>query len=281
VTAGAAQAPAGVVAGIASLGTRDVAPCGGGSMAWRAWGRGRPLVLLHGASGSWTHWIRNVVPLAERCRVIAPDMPGFGDSTALPAAHTADALADLVVEGLDAILPEPASFDLAGFSFGGIIAGGVAARLGARVRTLMLFGAGGLALPKVELPPLLRPEPGMTAARLEHVHRENLRALMLGDGKQADDLAVFVHMDNVRRARFKSAGIPDSDALVRVLPAITARIVAAYGARDAFVGEYLEERRRILSSGRPGLDFRVIAGAGHWITYEAAGEINAMMASAM
>ena len=24
------------------------------------WGEGRPLVLLHGGTGSWMHWVRNV-----------------------------------------------------------------------------------------------------------------------------------------------------------------------------------------------------------------------------
>src|SRR5688572_28488103 len=117
MTAGAAEAPAAVVSSVEARARRDVTPCAGGSMVWREWGRGAPLVLLHGASGSWTHWIRNVVPLSDRFRVIAPDMPGFGDSTAMPASHTADALADLVVSALDALVPGPEPFDLAGFSF--------------------------------------------------------------------------------------------------------------------------------------------------------------------
>jgi pimeloyl-ACP methyl ester carboxylesterase len=93
MTAGAAEAPADVVAKIASLGTRHVTPCGGGSMVWRAWREGRPLVVLHGGSGSWS---RNVVPRADRFRVLAPDMPGFGESAALPALDTAAALADVM-----------------------------------------------------------------------------------------------------------------------------------------------------------------------------------------
>ena len=30
-------------------------PCGDGNLVWRRWGKGRPLVLVHGGSGSWTH----------------------------------------------------------------------------------------------------------------------------------------------------------------------------------------------------------------------------------
>ena len=88
----------------AARATRTVTRVASGAMVWRAWGAGPPLVLLHGASGSWTHWIRNVLPLAERFRVLAPDMPGYGESDAPPEPHTADRLADLVTAGIDQIL---------------------------------------------------------------------------------------------------------------------------------------------------------------------------------
>src|SRR3990170_577513 len=176
-------------------------------MIWRCWGAGPPRVLLHGATGSWTHWLLNVLPLAERFRVIVPDMPGFGDSDMPPEPHTAERLADIVSVGLDAVVPPPAPLDLAGFSFGGIIGGVVAARQGERVRTLLLLGPHG-----------------MTPAEVMEAHRENLRVLMLGDPEKADDLAVHVQMENLRLARFKSGGIPASDTLLRALPAVRARI---------------------------------------------------------
>ena len=253
--------------------TRGVA----GSMVWRTWGEGRPLLLLHGASGSWTHWIRNILPLAAHFQVLAPDMPGFGDSDALPEPHTADRLADGVVAGFDEILPAPAGLDLAGFSFGGIIGGLVAARLGLRVRTLVLLGAGGMDLPFPPLPPLLRIEPDASAEEARRGHRENLHRLMIARADRVDDLALFVQTENLRRARFRSGSIPTSDALLRALPALRARITAIWGSRDAFVGPYLDDCRRLLASFERGLDFRVIEGAGHWITYEAAHDVNAIL----
>jgi 2-hydroxy-6-oxonona-2,4-dienedioate hydrolase len=250
----------------------------GGTVIWRVWGNsGRPLVLLHGASGAWTHWIRNIPALSERARVIAPDMPGFGMSDLVPETHTADALADLVAEGIGEVVPDGEEFDLAGFSFGGIIGGLVAARLGTRVRTLVLLGPGGLGLPNSALPVLVAVQPGMTAEALRRVHRDNLRILMIADPEKVDELAVTLQIENLRRARFRSGKIPGSDALVRVLPAVRARIVTIWGERDAFSRGELETRRRVFAPFQSAADFHVIVGAGHWLPYEAPDEVNAIL----
>jgi 2-hydroxy-6-oxonona-2,4-dienedioate hydrolase len=268
--------PARHVATIESGAVRFVTPAREASIVWRAWGAGPPLVLLHGASGSWTHWIRNVLPLAERFRVYVPDMPGFGDSETPPLPHTAEGLAVLVAEAVDSVLPPPQPIDLAGFSFGGIIGGIVAARLGPRVRTLVLLGAGGFGLPRAPMPPLVRVTAEMTPSDIARAHRENLHVLMLADRDRIDELAIHLQLENLSRSRFKSGGIPESDALVKVLPAITARLAGIWGAHDAFVGGDVSARRRVLATRQPDVDFRVVQ-AGHWVTYEAAHAVNAAL----
>ena len=271
------EEPEAFVSRIESLATRSVALVGDGSIVWRSWGAGPPLILLHGASGSWTHWIRNVLPLAARFRVLVPDMPGFGDSDTPPEPHTADGLAKLVAAALDAMLAPPTALDLAGFSFGGIIGGLVAARLGRRIRTLVVLGVGGLGLGPPPPRALLRVESAMASEEIRRVHRENLRILMLGDPESADDLAVSLQIENLRRARFKSGTIPQSDVLRQALPAIRSRIAGIWGTRDAFTGGRLDECRRVLASFQGDLDLRVIEGAGHWVTYEAADQVNAAL----
>jgi pimeloyl-ACP methyl ester carboxylesterase len=268
-----------LVAALDGQADRAVTPFAGGSMVWRMWGQGRPLVLLHGASGSWTHWLRAIPALAERFRVLVPDMPGFGDSDAPPEPHTVDVLAGAVAAGLDAVAPGP--LDLAGFSFGGIVAGHVAARLGPRVRSLVLFGAGGLGLGGAQMRPLRRVTAAMTPAEVAAAHRENLGILMIANPARVDDLAVTLQTDNLRRARFKSGDIPTSDALVRVLPKVPARVTAVYSTGDAFIGESLEPRRRLLSMLRPDLDFRVLEGPGHWAIYEAPERAMALLLDAL
>lgn len=274
---GAPEEPAAQVSRTEALATREFIPCGAGTMVWRTWGTGRPLVLLHGASGSWTHWIRNILPLAARFRVLAPDMPGFGDSDAPPEPHTADTLADLVTSALDVLAPPPAELDLAGFSFGGIIAGLVAARLGRRIRTLALLGPGGFGLPQAPTRPLLPIRSDMAPEEIRLAHRENLGILMIANPAAADDLAVFLQRENLRRARFKSGTIPASDVLLRALPVIQARITGIWGGSDAFSGPHVDACRRMLASVQRDLDFRVIDGAGHWVAYEAADRVNAAL----
>ena len=265
------DSPAAVVARIEAAAERSTTPFDGGRTVWRRWGAGTPVVLLHGASGSWTHWIRNVEGLAERFAVLVPDMPGFGESDALPEPHTAERLADAVVAGLAA----HARLDLVGFSFGGIVAGLVAARLGTRARRLVLLGSGGMAFRSdVGRLVLARVEPGMSEAETREVHRANLQMLMVADPAAADDLAVHLQVDNLRRARFKSGTIPASDVLLRAMPGIRARVAALFGGRDAFAVPYLDERRETLARFHSDLDFRVVAGAGHWLNYEAPATVN-------
>src|SRR5215213_7102096 len=43
-------------------------------------GQGPPVVLVHGLSGCWPNWLENIPHLAKRHRVIALDLPGFGES---------------------------------------------------------------------------------------------------------------------------------------------------------------------------------------------------------
>ena len=109
------------VDGVAAEAIRVETPCGDGKMVWRIWGAGPPLVLFHGGYGSWTHWIRNVLPLSRSFTVIAPDLPGLGESATPPEPHTAEGLASILVGGIDLVLPRREPLHLAGFSFGGVL----------------------------------------------------------------------------------------------------------------------------------------------------------------
>jgi pimeloyl-ACP methyl ester carboxylesterase len=61
--------------------TRNMASINGTQLHYVIGGKGDPVVLLHGWPQTWYEW-RNVMPaLARNYTVIAPDLPGLGDST--------------------------------------------------------------------------------------------------------------------------------------------------------------------------------------------------------
>jgi pimeloyl-ACP methyl ester carboxylesterase len=271
------QSPDEIISRIDSLSERHATPCGEGHMFWRVWGKGRPLVLLHGGYGSWTHWIRNVLTLSEHFMVIAVDTPGLGESDMPPTPYTPMSLAEIIATGLEQMLPTRTRFHLAGFSFGGIIGGHVAALLGKQVATLTLIGAGGLGLPRDKMERLERPRPDMRPEELADLHRSNLEILMLAEPDNVDDLAVHLQTQNTRRARIKSRPISQGDALRRVLQQVRVALKGIWGERDATTGGYLADREVLLRELHPGLEFRIVKGAGHWVAYESPERFNEIL----
>ena len=265
------------VEGVAAEAERVETPCGDGSMVWRLWGNGPPLVLFHGGYGSWMHWIRNVLVLARRFTVIAPDLPGLGESATPPEAHAAEGLARIIADGLAIILPDGKRFHLAGFSFGGVLGGHVAALLGDQVRGFTIVGSNGLGLVR-QPTQLQRQKPGGTVDELLAIARHNLGVLMIADKDKIDELAVYIQYMNAPRGRVRSRRFSRSDTLIQALPRVTAQLSGIWGGRDAGAYPYLDERKRVLDEIQPGLRFEIIPGAGHWVAYEAADSFNAMLA---
>jgi len=265
------------VEGVAAEARRRETPCGAGSMVWRVWGSGPPLVLLHGGYGSWTHWIRNVLPLSRGFTVMAPDLPGLGESATPPEPHSAPGLAAIVVAGLDRLVPAGDTIHLAGFSFGGVLGGHVAAMLGRRVRAFTIVGSNGLGLAREPTPLARVPADASAEAQFEG-HRRNLQSLMIADPARIDELAVYLQSQNAPRGRVKSRRFSRSDTLAGVLPEVAARLDGIWGERDATAYPHLDERARVLRNIQPGARFEVVPGAGHWVQYEAADSFNAILA---
>jgi len=265
------------VEGVAAEAQRIETPCGDGVMVWRVWGSGPTLVLLHGGYGSWMHWIRNVLPLARRFTVVAPDLPGLGESATPPEPHTAESLARIIVGGLAAILPAGERFHLAGFSFGGVLGGHVAALLGEQVRGFTIVGSNGLGLRR-QPTELERQKPGGTVEELLAIARHNVGLLMIADKDKIDDLAAYIQYLNAPRGRVRSRRFSRTDTLIQALPRVTAQLSGIWGGRDAGAYPYLDERKRVLDEIQPGLRFEIIPGAGHWVAYEAADRFNPLLA---
>ena len=184
-------------------------PCGEGSMVWRVWGDGPPLVLLHGGSGSWRHWVRNMEPLARGRRVICPELPGLGESAMPPPAESPAPVAAVVRAGLARcsarhplrplrlLLRRPARrpYRRPG---------------GGELRSVTLVGAGALGLRR-QMTSLVKVRSLVGEARIA-AHRHNLAALMFADPAGIDPLALAMQEGNTRPPASSAAASPAAPA---------------------------------------------------------------------
>jgi len=247
-------------------------PCGDGTMVWHSWGQGPAVLLLHGGAGSWRHWVRNLDTLTADHTVLAPDLPGLGDSARAPDPVGAEAIAGLVVQGLNEALEPGAPVHIVGFSFGGVIAGLVAAMAGARVRSLTLIGTGGLGPPNRSVE-LVRVRDKTGDDRMA-AHRENLLRMMLANPAQVDALAIEIQEQNTKRARLNSGFMWISPVLHDALPRVHGHVHALWGEHEMQDSALLDIRTGLMRKARPDAEIAVIPGAGHWLFYEAADQFN-------
>ena len=258
--------------------TRRTSPVGDGDLVWRIWGRGEPLVLLHGGTGSWMHWIRNIEELSRDFTLLVPDIPGSGESASPELPTTAEAVAAALLAGVDAILGPTRSFAIAGFSMGGLISGYLTKLAGARVTCLVLIGATGTAAPRAPMAePLVFWRHLPSAEEKRAAHRRNLELLMCYDRANVDDLAVYIQEHNAERSRVRGKHITPTGDLPQSLAGFQGRLAGIWGEHDVTAVPYMDERRAKLEQFRPGATFDVMPDLGHWVQYEAPEAFNALL----
>ncbi len=106
-----------------------------GSVGYDEAGAGVPVVMLHGFPHDRTLWSAQLAAPPAGARLIAPDLPGFGESRPLDVPSL-DAWADWTIEFCDALaLPKVV---ICGLSMGGYLAFALWRRHPERVRALVL-----------------------------------------------------------------------------------------------------------------------------------------------
>lgn len=232
---------------------RTVFQHGGARLHVRVSGAGRPIVLIHGLSGSSRWWRRNLPALTRNHQVFVLDLTGYGSARrqrALGVRASAAAIAEWLNESA------LTRVTLIGHSMGGHIAMHVAALAPQRVETLILAGASGLLKA-----PLYRSVLNLPRALV--AGRKRFLPQVFGDALRAGPLNLLRSGRDLLR-----------DSVQDILPGIQARTLIIWGERDALVPLPVGE---MLARAIPGSRFEVIPRAGHIVMVDDAQRFNALV----
>jgi pimeloyl-ACP methyl ester carboxylesterase len=110
-----------------------------GILHYEVFGRGRPVILLHGWLGSWGLWQETMTDLGKDYRTYALDFWGFGESGKKRATYAVQDFISLVSQFMDALGIEQAP--LVGHSMGGTVSLAVAIQNPKRVSKVTVIGS--------------------------------------------------------------------------------------------------------------------------------------------
>jgi pimeloyl-ACP methyl ester carboxylesterase len=157
-----------------------------GGIRTRYWvgGEGPPLVLVHGLAGAAYNFTDLAPLLAQRHRVLVPDLPGHGGTEPLENVESLGDLAAHVAAVAEHERMSPAA--VLGYSLGGIVAIRLAAERPRSVHALVVVASAGIVSTTrraklwLGITTALRPARLVARARCTVARRPNLRALVFG-----------------------------------------------------------------------------------------------------
>ncbi|NDE25817.1 MAG: alpha/beta hydrolase, partial [Betaproteobacteria bacterium] len=216
------------------------------------------------------HWIRNIAPLvAQGHRVLAVDLPGFGDSAAPAQGGDVDALIEPLHTAWQLLKGPDLDAALIGFSFGGMTAALWLAAYPEDAKRLVMVGSPGLGLTVPDRIPLKGWRHLPTEALQAEAHRHNLMALMLQHERSLDALAMAVHAANVKRDRMPRRRLSSTPIVAAALPQIQCPLHVIYGEGDALYKGRWPEVAALFKDQAPRLtSWHLVPDSGHWVQYE-------------
>lgn len=143
------------------------------------------LVFIHGFLGGAAVWEDQVAVFSDSFRVIAPDLPGYGQRCDQEAPERIEHFAAHVLDTLTGL--DVSRFHLVGHSMGGMVVQEMAARAPERIGKLVLYGTG----PVGELP-----------GRFEPIAESKRRAVAEGADITARRITASWFLDFERAPRF-------------------------------------------------------------------------------
>jgi pimeloyl-ACP methyl ester carboxylesterase len=252
-----------------------IAEVRGTRLRYLAAGEGEPLLLVHGLGGAAANWLALAPLLLATRRLLVPELPGHGGSSALPAAPSLNAYADrlgivLEQEGI-------ASAGVVGHSLGGAIALRLSIRRPDAVSALVLAGAAGISSRRrnaryaLTITSIVKPGRRLAPHRRRIARSNTLKRVVFGRWGASDPPALptelaeaFLsgparHTDTVSAAQALVRDDPRAD-----LDRVRCPSLVLWGARDHQlpVEDAFDYARRLRAR------LRVIADCGHLLIGE-------------
>lgn len=247
------------------------------ALALDEYGAGPPLVLIHGLGTNRGVWRETARPLGRHHRVIAVDLPGFGESEPAGEGFELDQVAGAVSGALGAAVGS--GYDLLGHSLGGAVALTMARRDPESLRRLILSAPAGFrprsrALVEgiaAAVPGLLRARRAIGGPLLESGMAR--RALLWGALHDAGRISPY------RAQLMLNASRGASRLREATRAALTADLAHELSAVEVPVGFIWGTRDPLMPGGttasitrcRPEAPVEVVAGAGHVAQLEQSG----------
>ncbi len=225
------------------------------------------IVLVHGLSGCWQNWLENIPHFAERHRVIAVDLPGFGSSPPPEWEISIPAYGRLLRDFCDAL--EVRDCVVVGNSMGGFVAAEAVIAEPRRFEKLALISAAGVSSTRLKEGPTEVAARMLTAAA-PYAFSVQTRAFRRPRARAMAFRNVFRHPELIRPEllwEFFTGGMRGAafaEALIAVavhdflhrLDEIDAPTLIAWGRNDNIVppADALEYGRRLVNSETVILD---------------------------
>jgi pimeloyl-ACP methyl ester carboxylesterase len=228
-------------------------------------GAGEPVVLLHGFGASKDLWNVIAARLTPRYRVIAPDIPGFGESPVLDnARYDVESQARRLRAFLDAL--DIDKHHLGGNSMGGVISVVYTTLYPDAVRSLLIGAAPGGRSPKMsELEKSLERGENPLLVRSEEDFDELIRLAFFrrptipGPIKRAMMRTAIKNRATHARLfdEFAQSGV---DAIEPLLPKIEAPTLVLWGAEDRMIHPSSVD---VFTRGIPAAESEIFEACGH------------------
>jgi pimeloyl-ACP methyl ester carboxylesterase len=234
-----------------------------GIIHYEVYGRGRPVILLHGWLGSWGLWQETMENLGARYRTYALDFWGFGESGKKRESYAVQDFVSLVDQFMQHLGIESAP--LVGHSMGGTVSLSVAIQYPERVRKVVVIGSPIVGSSLSLLLKMFGQRP------VAYVVYHNLWGLRFGfrmlspfytrDPRWSEMMDRDLSRTTLESFLLSIASLRETDLRPKI-PQIQVPVMGMYGDKDIVVHP---EQWKPLHAGLPNSRIERFTTAGHFI----------------